>query len=85
MRLLMRNCLQYTQQCQNGIFEKRVGQQWYPNQLHGSSLNIMYTLKCGEFPNTNRHKHALQPNISLKLICEEKCSSRFEVPNLHIV
>ena len=32
--------------------KKHVEQQWYPNQLW-ISLNIMYTLKYGESPNTN--------------------------------
>ena len=36
MRFLMRNSIKYVQQSQNGIFEKRVGQQRYPNQLYGS-------------------------------------------------
>ena len=53
MRFLKRNCLKYTQQCQNGIFKK------------SSPLNIMYTLKYEEFPNTNAHKHALQHCNSL--------------------
>ena len=35
----------------NGIFFKKgVGQQWHPNQLYGSILNIRHTLKYGESP-----------------------------------
>ena len=61
MRFLMRNCLKYKHQYQNGSFGKRVGEQWYPYQLYGPWLNIMYTLKYGESPITNVHKHALEP------------------------
>ena len=38
------------------VLEKRVRQQWYPYQLYGPWLNVMYTLKYGESPNTNVHK-----------------------------
>ena len=87
-------------------FRKNVScrQQWYPNQLYGSPLNKMYTLKYGESPNINDHKLLLAEfykqvyenanihlqsskiiaNISLKLICEEKCS-RFGIPHFHIM
>ena len=33
MRFLMRNCLKYAQQCQNGNLRKRVGQERYPIQI----------------------------------------------------
>ena len=42
--LKMRNYLKYAQQSQNGILEKNVGQQWYPNQLYGSPFNIMCSM-----------------------------------------
>ena len=51
----MRNCIKYAQKCQNGFL--RVGQQWYPiNELNGSPLNIMYTLKYVESHNTDADK-----------------------------
>ena len=45
MRFLMRNCLKYAQQCQNGFLRKCVGQQRYHIQLCGSPLGIMYTME----------------------------------------
>ena len=50
MRFLMRNCLKYAQQCQNGIFKKSVMQQWYLIQLCGSPLDCMYTLEVWGIP-----------------------------------
>ena len=35
--------------------KQHVGQQWYPNQLYGSPLNIMYTLKYAESLNAGKH------------------------------
>ena len=35
------------------FLNKPVGQQWYPYNLQGSPLNIMYTLKFWESPNTD--------------------------------
>ena len=48
MRFLIINCLKYTQQCWVTV---------YTNQLYGSPLNIMCTLKDGESPNTKGHTH----------------------------
>ena len=59
MRFLMRK---YTQQCQNGIFEKKTFRATMnPNQLYGSPLYVMYTLKYGKSPYVDAHKHTLQP------------------------
>ena len=46
--------------------EKHVLQQWYPNQLlvYGTPLNIMYTSKYVESPNTDTGKH---PFVTLLL------------------
>ena len=38
------------------FLKKRVVQQWYPNQLYGSPLNIMYTLQYGESSCNNNTK-----------------------------
>ena len=38
------------------FLRKCVGQHWYPNQLYGSPLNIMYTMKYGESPNKSTRK-----------------------------
>ena len=35
------------------FLNKPVEQQWYPYNLQGSPLNIMYTLKFWESPNTD--------------------------------
>ena len=53
-------------------FLKMVGQQRYTNQLYGSPLDIIITLKHGESPNTN-NKRFLQPCYSLdfkKQVCK---------------
>ena len=50
MRFPMINCSKYAQQCQNGLLRKRVGQQWYPIQLCGSPLDIMYTFEVWGIP-----------------------------------
>ena len=52
MRLLMRNCLKYAQQCQHGILRKCDGQQWYPIQICGPPLDILYTLEVWGIPNS---------------------------------
>ena len=44
------------------FLKKRGGQQWYPYQLYGSPLNMMYTLKFGKSRNTNTD---LQPIYSM--------------------
>ena len=38
--------------------KKHVRLQWYPNQLYGFPLNIMYTLDNWETPSTDADKHA---------------------------
>ena len=42
------------------FLRKRVGQQRYPNQLYGSPLYIMYTLKYRDSVITDADKHALR-------------------------
>ena len=45
MRFLMRNCLKMHSNAKMEFLRKRVRQQWYPIQLCGSPLDIMYTLE----------------------------------------
>ena len=62
MRFLMRNCIKYAQQCQNGIFEKMCratnGTQTSYMDL---PLYIMYTLKYRDSLITDADKHGLRP------------------------
>ena len=63
-RFLMRNCLKYAQQCQNGILRKHVGHKWYPIQW----ISPQYYVHNGSIGNPlipDAEKHALRPFYSL--------------------
>ena len=49
MRFLIRNCLKYAQQCQNGLFKKICWATTVLIQLGGSPLS---TMEVWESPNT---------------------------------
>ena len=68
MRFLMRNCIKYAQQCQNGIFYKNVSvNNGTLTSYMDLPLYIMYTLKYRDSLTTDADKHALQPCYSLDL------------------
>ena len=46
----MRNCLKYTQQCENGIFKKTCQATMVPYSVMWISLNIIYTLEVWGIP-----------------------------------
>ena len=68
MRFLMRNCVKYAQQYQNGIFKKTCQATMVPHQLCESPVNILYTLEVWGNPViSDAEIHSLWPFYLLNL------------------
>ena len=66
MRFLMKNCLKYAQQCQNGIFKKTCRETTVPYSV--MRIPSRYYVHIGSMGNPlipDSEKHALQPFYSL--------------------
>ena len=70
MIFLMRNCLKYAQQCQNGIFKKTCQATTVPYSVCGSPLYIINNGSMGNRLIPDAEKHALRPFYLLNsIIC----------------